>query len=202
MIRKDVASDIKVNLQFSNLDESHETNLLASQVKSGKQTKSENLIQSSQKLLVDSADIESVIIIPSLDFPQTELNKILAPNSYEERMLCCLFDLINPNLRIIFISSTPIAKTIVDYYLGLLEKASGISPSEAKKRIKLLSCDDPSISPLSLKVIKKPQLIEMIKNSINPAKALLCSYMGTNLEKALAKEFGVFLFANDPCLSY
>jgi len=149
-----------------------------------------------------SKDKEDVIIIPSLSLDQSELSKIPAVTFYEERQLCTLFFLNNPNLRLVYVTSMPVDKAIVEYYLGILEQTSMVSANEAHKRLFLVSCNDSSVMPLTSKILRRPKLVQKIRNFINPAKAHMTCFISSNLERDLACQLEVPLFSNDPSLSY
>ena len=61
----------------------------------------------------------SIVIVPS-----RTIDKFHEPaaetQAYEERLLCLLLMLRDRNLRIVYVTSTPVAESIVDYYLSLL----------------------------------------------------------------------------------
>ena len=61
--------------------------------------------------------------------------------AYEERFLFLLLLLRQPRLRMIYVTSMPIAPAIVEYYLALLP---GVIPSHARARLSLISVDDAS----------------------------------------------------------
>lgn len=145
---------------------------------------------------------EDIIIIPSLSVDRGELEKITAVGCYEERQLCTLFYLKNPKARLVYVTSMPVDKAIVDYYLNLLESTSMINANQASKRLLLLSCNDNSVIPLSAKILRRPKLIQKIKNFISPHKAHMVCFISSNLERELALQLNVPLFSNDPSLSY
>lgn len=60
-------------------------------------------------------------MIPSLSVDPQEMAKITAAHLYEERQLCTLFYLRNPNVRLIYVTSMPVDRAIVNYYLRLIE---------------------------------------------------------------------------------
>mmetsp|Transcript_21585 Transcript_21585/g.21330 ORF Transcript_21585/g.21330 Transcript_21585/m.21330 type:complete len:237 (-) Transcript_21585:843-1553(-) len=98
---------------------------------------------------------EDIIVIPSLSLDKGELEKITAVGCYEERQLCTLFYLKNPRCRLVYVTSMPVDKAIVDYYLALLEDNSIVTANQASKRLLLLSCNDSSPIPLSLKILRR-----------------------------------------------
>ena len=61
----------------------------------------------------------SVVIVPS-----RTIDKFHEPaaetQAYEERLLCLLLMLRDPALHVVYVTSSPVAEPIVDYYLSLL----------------------------------------------------------------------------------
>ena len=61
----------------------------------------------------------SIVIVPS-----RTIDKFHEPaaetQAYEERLLCLLLMLRDPDLRVVYVTSSPVAEPIVDYYLSLL----------------------------------------------------------------------------------
>jgi hypothetical protein len=149
-----------------------------------------------------SKESEDVIIIPSLSLDSSELAKITAVNFYEERQLCTLFYLANRSLRLVYVTSQSIDKAILSYYFGLIERTSLVPSESAQKRLMLLSCNDPSIIPLTAKILRRPKMIQKIKNWVNPKRAHMICYSSSNLEKDLALQLKVPLFSNNPSLVY
>jgi hypothetical protein len=142
----------------------------------------------------------TVVIVPSLTFDRDVLAKIAGVHHYEERFLCLLLLLSLPRTRVIYITSTPVAASIVDYYLHLL---TGIPAEHARKRLVLLSCYDGSNVPLSAKILARPRLIRRIREAIpNPESAHISFFTVTALEKQLASKLGLPFYGCDPGLSY
>ena len=77
----------------------------------------------------------------------------------EERFLFLLLLLRQPRLRMVYVTSMPIAPTIVEYYLALLP---GVIPSHARARLSLVSVHDSSPRPLSEKLLERPRLLRRI----------------------------------------
>ena len=59
----------------------------------------------------------------------------------------------------IYVTSMPIARAIVEYYLALLP---GVIPSHARARLHLVSVGDASPRPLSEKLLERPRLLRAI----------------------------------------
>ena len=56
--------------------------------------------------------------------------------AYEERLLCLMLMLRDPGLRLVYVTSSPVASAIVGYYLSLLPEAVR---RDARARLTLLS---------------------------------------------------------------
>ena len=138
----------------------------------------------------------TVIVIPSLSLDEDVLKRIAGIHHYEERLLCFLMLLRLPRTNVIYVTSQPVDPTIIDYYLHLLP---GIPVSHARKRLTLLSCHDASPTPLSLKILHRPRLIDRIRAHIpDPFSAHLTCFNTTFLERTLAVRLNVALYAANP----
>jgi hypothetical protein len=142
---------------------------------------------------------QTVVVIPSLSLDAEELAKISGVHHYEERMLCMLMLLRMPRTHLIYITSQPVAATIIDYYLHLLP---GIPVSHARRRLTLLSCHDASNAPLTQKILERPRLLERIRAAIPDARAAhMTCFNGSPLERTLAVRLNIPLYACDPALN-
>ena len=85
----------------------------------------------------------SIVIVPS-----RTIDKFHEPaaetQAYEERLLCLLLMLRDPELRVVYVTSSPVAEPIVDYYLSLLARERA---EDARERLTMLSADDASVAP-------------------------------------------------------
>src|SRR5207237_6948184 len=105
-----------------------------------------------------------------------------------------------PRTNVVYVTSEPIAPAIVDYYLHLLP---GVPASHARRRLTLVSCDDRSDDPLTAKLLARPSLLECIRSVIpDPWSAHLTCFNATPLERTLAVQLGVPLYACDPDRSH
>lgn len=153
-----------------------------------------------EKIFSDPMRSRTVVIVPSLSMHSDELDKISGVHHYEERMLCMLMLLRLPRTRLIFVTSQPIAPSIIDYYLHLLP---GIPATHARKRLTLLSCYDSRPIPLTQKILERPRLIKRIREAIpGPTAGHMTCFNTTVLERTLAVRLGIPLYANDPALGY
>jgi hypothetical protein len=144
----------------------------------------------------------NIVFIPSQSFDQRELAKVKAPLQYEERTLCMLFELADPNVSIVYVTSMPVDASIVDYYLELLETTSNVYAEDARSRLLILSCNDPQLIPLTAKVLRRPKLIQKIKEFIKPSYSYIIPFLGSNLERELALTLQIPLIGTDPSLNY
>ncbi len=147
----------------------------------------------------DPRALQTVVVVPSLSLDAEELTKISGMSHYEERLLCLLMLLRRPGTHLIYVTSEPIAASIVDYYLHLLP---GIPLSNARKRLTLLSCYDASTVPLTQKVLERPRLLERVRGAIaDPTVAHMLCFNSTPLERSLSVRLGIPLYGCDPELA-
>jgi hypothetical protein len=117
---------------------------------------------------------------------------------YEERMLCLLLLLRMPRTQVIYVTSTPIPQTIIDYYLHLLP---GIPGLHARRRLTLVSCDDASPVALTRKILERPRVLERLRQAIpDPASAHMTCFTVTELERKLALRLNLPIYGCDPSL--
>lgn len=146
----------------------------------------------------DPAAPRTVVIVPSLSVDQEVMSKISGVHHYEERMLCLLLLLRLPRTQVIYVTSSPVSETIIDYYLHLLP---GIPSGHARRRLTLISCDDASPVALSRKILARPRMIERIRRAIpDPASAHMTCFTVTELERHLALRLGLPIYGCDPAL--
>ena len=158
------------------------------------------LITQFEQAFPDPLAPKTVVIIPSNTLDREILAKIAGINHYEERMLCLLLLLRMPRTHIIFVSSTPIDKVIIDYYLHLLP---GITTRHARQRLTLLCCYDGSPCSLTEKILARPRLIEKIKSYIPVGhSAHIAGFNITYLEHELALQLNIPLYGCPASLAY
>jgi PGM1 C-terminal domain len=146
----------------------------------------------------DSTDAD-ILVVPSFSVDQQELQKIDGFLHYEERLLFTLIRLRNPRTRLIYVTSQPLPSIVIDYYLQLLP---GIPFSHARDRLLLVPLHDQSLSPLSEKILKRPRLMQRIRNSLRADHSYMVCYNSTPLERELSIQLGIPLMAADPELLY
>jgi hypothetical protein len=145
------------------------------------------------------AELESgtIVVLPSITFPAVELRKIVGIQYYEERLLCFLLFLgDNPDLRIVYVTSTPVDDAVVDYYLSWLD-----DPEDARSRLRMVSLGDPEPRGLTAKLLENPQSIEAIRSGVGDVeRSLILPFNVTDLECRLSEELGVPLYGPRPDL--
>ena len=143
-------------------------------------------------------DGESVVVVPSVTLDEVGERSGTLMQASEERFLFLLLLLRQPRLRMIYVTSMPIAPSIVEYYLALLP---GVIPSHARARLHLVSVNDGSGRPLSAKLLERPRLLANIRRLIpDPAKSHLVPYNTTELERDVALVLGIPMYGADPRL--
>jgi hypothetical protein len=153
-----------------------------------------------QRLKDDTRAPRTVVVVPALSLDPQVLATIDAARHYEERMLSMLMLLRMPRTRVVFVTSTPLAPSIVDYYLHLL---SGVPTAHARSRLTLLSANDASPRSLTAKLLERPRLLQRIRDAIgDPAQAHLSVFNATHLERDLALALDIPLYGCDPDLLY
>ena len=173
---------------------------------SGSSEELERFAELQERLRVQYRDVfpdplrsRSVVIVPSLSLNREELEKVTGVSHYEERLLCMLMLLRLPRTRVIYVSSEPIAPSIVDYFLHLLP---GIPATHARDRLTLLSCHDSRSVPLTQKVLERPRLQRRILDAlVDKETAHISCFNSTELERTLAVRLGLPLYACDPRLN-
>jgi hypothetical protein len=142
----------------------------------------------------------TVVVIPSMSLEESELSKIPGVIHYEERMLCLLMLLRLPRTQLIYVTSIPLDPAVIDYYLHLLP---GIPGMHARDRLHLMSLGDSSLNPLSGKILNSPEKLAELRNAIRyPAAGHMTCFNATHLERTLAVQLGIPMYACDPALAH
>ncbi len=142
-----------------------------------------------------SQDPQTIVVVPSMSLDAAALSgaEMLA---YEERFLFLLLLLRQPRAELIYVTSQPIHPNVVDYYLDLLP---GVISSHARRRLHLVTPEDSSPRPLSVKLLERPRLLERIGSLIRDrSRAHLVPYNTTSLELHLALRLGIPMYGADP----
>ena len=70
---------------------------------------------------------ESIVVVPSVTLDRV-VDRRAPLQAYEERLLFLLLLLRQPRLQVIYVTSTEIDPTIVEYYLSLLPVSYRVTP--------------------------------------------------------------------------
>lgn len=148
-----------------------------------------------QSIQTMTMDEQTIVVVPSMTledpgWPSSVLQ------AYEERFLFLLLLLRQPRARLVFVTSTAVNPSVIDYYLDLLP---GVIPSHARRRLFLVSPLDGSGRPLSEKLLERPRLLARIRELIvDPDRAHLVPFNTTELERDLALALGIPMYGADP----
>jgi len=151
-----------------------------------------------RRVFADPAAPRTVVVVPGLSMDADVLSKVVGGRHYEERQLAMLMLLRLPATRLVFVSSTRIEPSIIDYHLGLLQD---VPVEDARRRLVLLSAADASPQTLTQKILDRPRLLERIRAAMgDPALAHLTCFNVTACERTLAVRLGIPLYGCDPAL--
>ncbi|MQA99466.1 MAG: hypothetical protein GEU78_04115 [Actinobacteria bacterium] len=140
------------------------------------------------------SDLETgtIVVLPSITFPEEELRKITAIEFYAERMLYALLWLRHPEMRIVYITSSPVDPAVVDYYLGFVDEPT------ARERLTLVSLDDSDAAAISGKLLSRPELIEQIRSVVGDDDAYILPFNVTSLEVQVSHRLEMPLYGARP----
>lgn len=148
----------------------------------------------------DPRQPRAVVVLPGLSLDRETLTKLVGAQHYEERQLSMLAWLRLPRARVIFLTSAPVPESVVDYYLGML---TGVPYGHARRRLTLLSCNDSSDEALTRKILRRPRLVQRIRDAIaDPSVTHLTAFNTTPDEITLAVQLGIPLYGCDPALNH
>ena len=134
-----------------------------------------------RQIFPDPKAPRTVLIVPSFSLDQEVMSKITGVMHYEERFLCLLLLLRWPRTRVIYVTSTPISESIIDYYLHLLPD---VPTRHARRRLTLMCCNDPASQPLTAKILKQPRLLAQLGEAIGDrSRAHMTCFNVTGLER-------------------
>jgi hypothetical protein len=129
----------------------------------------------------------TMVVLPSLSFPATELAKIAGIGHYEERLLCTVLLLDRPGVRLVYLTSEAVEPAIVDYHLDLLA-----DPAGARARLHLVAAGAPGPRPLTSKLLERPEVLAEVRDLLpGDASAALMPFNVTAREWALADALGL-----------
>ncbi|WP_270887783.1 peptide ligase PGM1-related protein [Pedococcus sp. 5OH_020] len=148
---------------------------------------------------IQTADpLESVVVVPSLTLDRVTAGSAAMTQAMEERFLFMLLLLRQPRLRMVYVTSVAINPAILEYYLSLLP---GVIPGHARSRLHLVDVGDSRAGSLTAKLLARPRLLALMRSHIpDPLRCHLVPYNTTTLERDLAVELGIPMYAADPRL--
>jgi PGM1 C-terminal domain len=117
----------------------------------------------------------------------------------EQRYLCAILLLQNPVTRVAFLSSSPVPQYLIDYYLAL---TPGLDPASVEGRLSFISPDDPSSTPLSAKLLRRPDLIAELRGLARGEPAMLEAWTVSELERDLAVAADMPIYGAHPALQW
>jgi hypothetical protein len=142
---------------------------------------------------------ESVVVVPSITLDRAVASSGTLTQAMEERFLFLLMLLRQPRLRMVYVTSMPIAPEIIEYYLALLP---GVIPGHARARLFLVSLNDASPRSLSEKLLGRPRVLARIGSLLpNRGRSHLIPYNTTELERDVALSLGIPMYGADPRLA-
>ncbi|HEX2196714.1 MAG TPA: carboxylate-amine ligase, partial [Actinomycetota bacterium] len=136
----------------------------------------------------------TLVVVPSITFPEAELRKIVGIQFYEERLLFLLLLLRHPDLRVVFVTSVRVEEPIVDYYLSFVP--SELRPGE---RLWLLAMWDGRPRALTAKLLENADAVERLRELAKGDSCLL-TFNVTELEQRLSDAIDSPLYGCHPDL--
>ena len=137
----------------------------------------------------------SVVVLPSRAVDRWH-EPPAETQSYEERMLSLLFELQDPGLELTYVTSLPVARRTIDYYISILPRRSRLS---ARRRLRLVSLGDGGQRPLSEKLLARPRVLDQIRGSLAGRRvAYLMPYNSTAVEREIALSLDIPVYGADP----
>jgi len=144
------------------------------------------------------ADVD-LLMVPSLTMDRAQIDLVTGAHHYEERQLFSLIRLRDPGVRMVYVTSKPLADLVVDAVLELLP---GVPTSHARRRLHLFDTDDASNRPLTEKLLERPSLLARIAELLRPGRSFITCFVVTELEKELSERLQVPLLGTDPALGW
>jgi hypothetical protein len=135
----------------------------------------------------------TIVVFPSLSFPESELRKITGVTYYEHRLLCLVLLLAEPQRELVFVTAADIDPDVVDYYLGFLP-----DPDDARRRLHIVSLGDLRACALSQKLIEREHLLDELRDLVKGATAYLMPFNVTDAELEVAERLELPLFGPMP----
>jgi len=141
----------------------------------------------------------SLVVVPSRTIDDAD-EPAATSQAYEERLLCSLLELRHPDVRMVYVTSSAIATSTIDYYLSLLPRRVR---RDARSRLMLFALGEGSARPLSEKLLDRPRVLQRLRRMIAGWPAChLAPYNTTSAERDLALALEIPMYGADPCHAY
>ena len=141
----------------------------------------------------------SLVVVPSRTLDGSE-EPAATSQAYEERLLCTLLELRDPNIRMVYVTSSAVATSTIDYYLSLLPRSVR---RDARSRLTLSALGEGSARPLSEKLLDRPRVLQRLRRMIGGWPAChLVPYNTTSSERDLALALDIPMYGADPRHAY
>ncbi|MEO0535635.1 MAG: hypothetical protein AAF215_17405 [Cyanobacteria bacterium P01_A01_bin.123] len=142
---------------------------------------------------------QDIVVLPSMELPPNSLKHIKGVKHNDEQLRCWLMQLLNPGIRLIYITSQPIDPDIIDNHLKRLSASTLLT---LRDRLILLSTYSSSCKSLAETILERPCLIHQIRQVLRPHCAVMASQTSTRPERELAMTLGIPLCADTLDLLY
>jgi hypothetical protein len=137
-----------------------------------------------------------IVALPSFSLDPVLLSHY-APRipALEQRYLIAILLLRNPHCRVAYVSCSPVPEYLVRYYSALVPD---LSLDDARRRLTLISLDDPSPTPLAAKLLHRPDVIAQLRTLADGMVAMIEPWNVSAAEKELAIELQMPLYGPHP----
>ena len=143
-----------------------------------------------------------LVVLPSMtiDIPRPLLARAaLKLLTLEQRLICMLPLLLQPGTSLVYLTSAAVSPMVADYWFGLVP---GLDTGEARRRLTLLSADDPSPRPLAAKLLERAELLSRIRDLIpDPERAYMLPFHTNELDHQVAAPVGIPVYGVRPDLA-
>jgi PGM1 C-terminal domain len=137
----------------------------------------------------------TLVIVPSQTIDKWHVSPA-ETQAYEERMLFSLLELRDPGVRLSYVTSSPVAPDVIDYYLRLLPRRMR---RHARSRLTLVALGERTTRPLSEQLLERPAVLERIRRGLRGTRAChMVPYNTTALERDVALALDIPIYGCDP----
>lgn len=146
--------------------------------------------------LPDSVTPHLVVALPSLSIDPVVLAHY-APRipALEQRYLVAILLLRNPACRVAFVSGSPVPDYLVRYYVSLMPD---LDLDDVRRRLTLISLDDPSSQPLAEKLLARPEVLARLKMLAGDDVAMIEPWNVTAAEQQVAIQLDMPIYGPHP----